>query len=501
MNFPSKYQSSFFERTLLVSVLFLFVFVVHKGWVGMSMEPDGLIYASVSARLAEGVGSFWFPYSMFNEASFHHHPPLAFGLQSLFFSFFGNAYYVENIYQFICLITVVGLMCACWKQGARISGAQTADGLWFLLLLFFLMPMISQSFTNNYLENTLSLFTLAAVYCLLRIQDKGPYVLSCFLAGFFTVAALLVKGPVGLFPLVVLPIVLLTIGGFFKRAVVSSLVYLMVVCLTFAFLLLDEAAKESIVLYVKFQLVGTFEGVRPKVHGRTYMLERLFQNLIVPALVVSGLLIWRRKAIELSKQSVNSGQEHIARFSLSRESVLWLLIALSASIPLLVSPRHLSQYIVPSLPFYAFFLASLLRPWLDQLLLRARPMLKRGIPVVAVIVMLMAGIASWRDFGVIERDRAVIGDMNRVVQLVAKGEVIDICVSHDSIYRLLMYLSRHHSIRTASFSEFKSEFKSEIRSEVRSEANFLFCDNPKLVPRGYKLVTPGLITIPMYVLE
>jgi 4-amino-4-deoxy-L-arabinose transferase-like glycosyltransferase len=480
MIFPAKYSNLFFERTLLVGVLFLFILIVHKGWVGMSMEPDGLIYASVSAHLAEGIGSFWFPYSMFNEPSFHHHPPLAFGLQSLLFSLFGDEYYVENVYQIICLLTVVGLMCGCWRQGARLAGRQTADGRWFLLLLFFSMPIIAQSFTNNYLENTLSVFTLAAVYCLLRIQDKSPYVLSCFLAGFFTVAALLVKGPVGLFPLAVLPIVLLTIGGLLNRAIVSLLIYLTVIFLCFALLFLNEAAKESIALYVNFQLVGTLEGVRPQVHGRSYMLARLSQNLIGPGLLVFGLGIWRLKTSYRAKQIGKPDHLHCA--SLNRESVLWLLIALSASIPLLVSPRHLSQYIVPSLPFYSLFLASLLRPWLEQLLLRVRPLLQRVIPVVTVTLILLTAIVSWRDVGVIERDRAVIGDMERVIQLVPRGEVIGICVSSDSIYRLLMYLSRHHSIRTATMSE----------------ANFIFCDNPQIVPKGFKLVTPGLNTIPLY---
>ena len=97
------------------------------------------------------------------------------------------------------------------------------------------------------------------------------------------------------------------------------------------------------------------------------------------------------------------------------------------------------------------------------------------------------------DCGVIERDHAVISDMNRVIQLVPRGEVIDVCVSRDSIYRLLMYLSRHHSISTATVSN--------TQSEEQSGANFLFCDNPKVVPRGYKLVAPGLITIPLYALS
>jgi hypothetical protein len=64
------------NRILSASVILLFLCAVVQGLVGVSMTPDGLIYASISMHQAAGVGTFWFPYSMFNEVAFHHHPPL-----------------------------------------------------------------------------------------------------------------------------------------------------------------------------------------------------------------------------------------------------------------------------------------------------------------------------------------------------------------------------------------------------------------------------------------
>ena len=77
------------EFWLRLAMVFLFFWIIHRGLVDMNMIHDGIIYASIARHLAEGMGSVWFPYSMFDEASFHHHPPLVFWLQSLFYSVFG----------------------------------------------------------------------------------------------------------------------------------------------------------------------------------------------------------------------------------------------------------------------------------------------------------------------------------------------------------------------------------------------------------------------------
>ncbi len=167
---------------------------------------------------------------------------------------------------------------------------------------------------------------------------------------------------------------------------------------------------------------------------------------------------------------------------MSNESQLWLLVALSASVPLLISPRHLSQYIVPSLPFYALFFSSLLRPRLQTLWLTPSLYLFNILRGLLVTLVVFTVGVSWNNFGVLERDSEEIGDMFRVMEIVPRGATIDICVSHDDIYRLLLYLSRHHSIRAVGMSG----------------NEFVFCDNVARVPSGYTLVEPELSTISLY---
>ena len=55
------------------------------------MFMDGLYYAAISRNLADGLGTFWYlHHTDFSHPIFHEHPPLAIGIQSIFFYLFGG---------------------------------------------------------------------------------------------------------------------------------------------------------------------------------------------------------------------------------------------------------------------------------------------------------------------------------------------------------------------------------------------------------------------------
>jgi 4-amino-4-deoxy-L-arabinose transferase-like glycosyltransferase len=67
---------------------------------------DGLLYTCVAKNQGNGIGSFWFPISdatwnVAGKTTFHEHPPLVFGIQSIFFEVLGNSMYVERFYSFL----------------------------------------------------------------------------------------------------------------------------------------------------------------------------------------------------------------------------------------------------------------------------------------------------------------------------------------------------------------------------------------------------------------
>ena len=93
-------QAPFFIGTIAI---FLAIISPHMFSDGMFM--DGLFYAAISHNLAQGMGSFWdlfLTHTLFPH--FQGHPPLAFGIQSLFFKYLGSSIYIERIYSLTTFI-------------------------------------------------------------------------------------------------------------------------------------------------------------------------------------------------------------------------------------------------------------------------------------------------------------------------------------------------------------------------------------------------------------
>jgi 4-amino-4-deoxy-L-arabinose transferase-like glycosyltransferase len=144
-----------------------------------TMFVDGLIYATIAKNLAEGKGTFWnlhFTNTFMSE--FHEHPPLAMGLESIYFKLFGTSRFVEKFYSLTtCLLVVFGIM-KLWIQ----LGFQKSTR-WSPILFWMFVPVIFWSCNNNLLENTLVIFTTFSVYFALKSTTKKPYY-YLILAGF-----------------------------------------------------------------------------------------------------------------------------------------------------------------------------------------------------------------------------------------------------------------------------------------------------------------------------
>jgi len=452
-----SYLSGFWEKPgilLLVTVICLFLWIIHGGLTGANMEPDGVIYASIARHLAEGQGSFWFPYSMFNEPAFHHHPPLALGLQSLLFSAFGHAFYVENLYQLSALLILIAMMLVLWKDSTG-----SMNGGWVMLFLFFLMPVISFSFTNNFLENTVVVFTTGAVLCQMRSFGSNWWIPWLVCSALLILVAVLTKGPVGLFPLVTVIILGIVNQKAWRLVARSFVVLLLSFCIGAALIWSLPEARQSLTRYFEYQLIGTLEGTMPRGHDRLYMLRNLATTLLLPVIIAVAVAWYRR-------------------VEFSRNSFAWLLIAFSASIPLLLSPRHFSQYIVPSLPFYALFLASIVGDVTFQWRANHLKILKAS----AAFMLTGLLVSSWLDFGKINNDFEEFHDLPRIMEVVPPATTIGICVSSDSIYRLLLYLSRYHSIRAGPVEG----------------SQYVLCDAAGKLPPGFEELDLELQVIGLY---
>lgn len=447
------------EFLLRTIVLFLFFWVINQGLVGPAMDNDGVLYASIAKHLAEGHGSFWFPPSPYiGETSFHHHPPLALSMQALFFSLLGDAFWVENVYQVILLIFLLATLAGIWSELTESrSGA-------FLLWFFFLtMPLVAYTYTDNLLEVTLSFFTAFTIFCHIKsLRSKHWYFWST-LAGLGTCAAVLTKGPVGLFPLTALFILAWAFRIRIKQTLKCYAAYLLTILLVCSALFFGEAPRQSLASYVDFQLVGTMEGRLRSVYGRSYILIELARQIPLVLIAVIGLCLWARPRID-------------------RLTVAWFIIALSAWLPLTISPRQLEWYIVPALPQFALFFALVVRPALDKF-----PLFRTTRLQVAAAAM-VAGFffSGFQNYGQPDKDIVLFHDLKVLQQNVPEGSEIGKCEVFDTLtQRYQWLLNRYHGIRFVS----------------ADNQQYILCETSNLLPAEYTEVAPELQFIPLYHLE
>ena len=243
------------ERTAWIVVCAI-GFCLLAPWVllrGMSL--DGLIYATVARNMAVGLGDFWHPLYDAKNGVFHEHPPLGYALQSTFFRVLGDHWWVDRLYSVLTAVPMAGLMVLIWRRLAR-SVPRVAQLSWLAVMLWIVMPAWLWIYRNNYLENTLGIFTALAVYASLRALDAARWWPAwSALAAASIVAAVLCKGPVGLFPAVTPMLAVLALGEHSPRKGLLVQASLVVGLAALAGLVLaDPAVREFLAAYLDRQV-------------------------------------------------------------------------------------------------------------------------------------------------------------------------------------------------------------------------------------------------------
>lgn len=174
------------------------------------MFVDGVTYAVLARNLAEGLGSFWSPFfSTTVYPVFHEQPPLGIGLEALAFAILGDHLYVERLFSILIFALTARVLVALWRRVLPIEYD------WLPLFFWILPSIVTWGAINNMLEGIQALFTIAGVAFIVyaaTVASGTRAMLGSIAAGLAVVAACLVKGPVGLFPLAVPPLTWMLVG-------------------------------------------------------------------------------------------------------------------------------------------------------------------------------------------------------------------------------------------------------------------------------------------------
>ena len=325
------------------------------------MFLDGIIYAGLALNLSKGIGGFWqLTLTPTFLHTFNEHPPLGIWIQSLFFRVLGDHYLVEKLYGLVLVVLTAAAIRALWRE-IRWPVTEFRDFWWVPILLWVLIPKWAWAYRHNVLEITLTLFCLLAVWLQLRAfnaDSRARAVVFGLLAAAATVAAVLVKGPVALFVLAG-PLVGLLLVPDSARVRLKPLVAGFGLGLAAAGLALAlyPPANTALAAHFQEQVLATLYGARtPDDFSRLDWIPEIATKALVPLAAV-GITAWICR---------NKAAAAFDRASM-RHALGFLLIALSASLPLIASPRVSGHYLVPSLPFFA--LAG--GVWMTAILVRA----------------------------------------------------------------------------------------------------------------------------------
>jgi hypothetical protein len=230
----------------------------------------------------------------------------------------------------------------------------------------------------------------------------------------------MIKGPVGLFPLIAPACFALILLGDLHRALVNSIIAGVTLLLGFALLLAFEPARISLLNYLDGQLLASLSGAREIEHGRAYLTGQLLLNIARGSALVVLVGLWRR------------------RFKVRREFWAYFAIALAASLPLLISPRHYKYYLLPSLPYFAICLGLIVQPQVKRLR-------REYVWVIAAVVFTVAALRFYWHFGMPGVDADELNDAALIARVV-EADTVDYCAAN---LQRRAYLARYYGLRSS----------------------------------------------------
>jgi 4-amino-4-deoxy-L-arabinose transferase-like glycosyltransferase len=406
------------------------------------MFLDGMLYTCVSHNLSNGIGTFWFPQyspSYHNAGSqfFLEHPPLVFGIQSLFFRLFGESMYVERLYTFLTMCITALSLHLLWNTIFK-KNDELKKISWLPILLWITIPACFWSYSNNMMENTMGIFTLIAVISIYKAVESERFVsITLILSGILIFLATFSKGVPGFFP-ISLPFLYWIIfrKQSFTKAILQTLLILSVPVILYFILFNLPQSHESLSFYVTKRLLGRISD-SPTVGNRFYILKRLLTELL-PQIFLTIFIIL---ATKFKKPDMSlTGNIRLAIFFFS--------IGLAATVPLTLTLVQRGFYLVPSFPYFAISFSILIAPIVFHFKETAfkKPGRLKIYLILSTILFVFAIAFSLMQKGKTERDKDMLHDVHSIGSTIPGKSAITVNQEIATTYVLECYFIRYYDI-------------------------------------------------------
>ncbi len=473
-----------FNRPFLVCTILFLLLIFLDRLIPEGMFFDGLTYASLARNLAIGKASFWQP---FYTGPFWDHPPLMIAMEALFFKMFGNEYYTEKIYSLVIWLFTLLSIAVLWRKIKKDEKYNSV--FWLPLLLWNISPIVVWGYPNNLLDTTLALFDLFAVILMYNGLQKTNSFYNFLAAGCLLFLASMTKGVVGFFPIGV-PMIYYIVFRKPRFSMVMLWTLLLVSMLVLFYFILWQYPQPRAYLtyYLDNQLFAALAGKREKVDsvlGRFTIISDMLIQLI-PAIIIGFIVFFTGRLLKiktsniprLNEASVSSAEplaknqqtnsrsitalnrlcyrkpgkiQYIMRGQ--KDAFFFLLVGLSASVPLMVSVKQRAFYLIPSIPYFAIAAALIIAPLFYSLVQHSystgfkRKILNGSLVLASVVSLYYLG----SKIGTVGRDADLIHDIKQFTLYIPKGEQIGLCHECEEDWKFIAYIQRYHELIPASY--------------------------------------------------
>jgi 4-amino-4-deoxy-L-arabinose transferase-like glycosyltransferase len=400
---------------------------------------DGLLYGLIGNNLAQGYGSLWSVQGIpAVDSQLWGNPPFHIWMLSFFYSLFGNHFWVDHLYSLVTAIITLLLIFFCAKAIAVIENKKN-DKWWLPCIACLLFLPVSWIYSSNVMETTMTIFTtLSFLFLLQYICTKKRLVLFALLSSCCIFIAFITKGLPSFF-LFVAPLCLLSPKAFFswRKALNYSIIQL--IGFTGLFLLVFSQPGPSVFLhhYIDIQLVPVLKQQYSTTGSRFFIVFELLKAIIFPLLMLGAFMIFQR------------GRGSTA--PVSRISYGILLLALLASLPIIISLKQSTFYLVPSLPLFALFFGNVMSPYVERIKLSLLVQkLIAGLSIVTLVIVVVICVARVGTYG---REIAMQKDIEKIAGLLGNEKIIS---SGNEIYTewsLKIYMYRDYKITDETLSD------------------------------------------------
>ena len=415
-----------------IAIAGIFMLIICHSWLSEGMFMDGTIYAILSRNLSNGSGTFWLPHltdTLF--PVFVEHPPLAFGIEAIFFRIFGDSRFVEKFYSLLTIIITAMIIVSIWKLILKKSSTG-----WIPVLLWITMPTVNWASVNHMLENTLAIFIcLSVLFYLKSLQSKR--ILFLLLAGIMLSLGFLTKGFVTFTPLA-FPFFLwlFSRNNRFSSMVLDTLIILISAVLPLILLFLFTGAGEFFPKYIEFAFNKISEGVTAD--SRFYIIYRLVMELL-PGFGIILLILLYHWIKKLSFNKISYGLRNASAF---------FSLGLAGVLPILTTMDQSTYFLLLSLPFFAISLGLIVNPSVEILLDRIDYnsngyRLFKIFGVMALSAGIILSVYFSRD---INRDKNKLKDMKFIMVQLKENSTINILPEMYYDWSLHTYYARYKNI-------------------------------------------------------